>query len=72
MSCSLLFSIYVFFGWDYPCAGCSYQYMCDWLGFHTPPTLLANTYVEKVGINLWSNRTFFQTVQMDGTTSDQQ
>lgn len=56
--------------WDVPTNTC-----VDWLGFHTPPTsltvsptgeFLATTHADKVGISLWSDRTFYQTVHMDG------
>ena len=56
--------------WDVPTNTC-----IDWLGFHTPPTsltvsptgeFLATTHADRVGISLWSDRTFYQTVHMDG------
>jgi U3 small nucleolar RNA-associated protein 21 len=56
--------------WDVPTNTC-----VDWLGFHTPPTsltvsptgeFLATTHIGKIGISLWSDRTFYQTVHMDG------
>ena len=56
--------------WDVPTNTC-----LDWLSFHTPPTsltvsptgeFLATTHADKVGISLWSDRTFYQTVHMDG------
>jgi len=56
--------------WDVPTNTC-----VDWLGFLTPPTsltvsptgeFLATTHADKVGISLWSDRTFYQTVHMDG------
>jgi U3 small nucleolar RNA-associated protein 21 len=56
--------------WDVPTNTC-----VDWLSFHTPPTsltvsptgeFLATTHSDKVGISLWSDRTFYQTVHMDG------
>jgi U3 small nucleolar RNA-associated protein 21 len=59
--------------WDVPTNAC-----IDWLGFKTPPTsltvsptgeFLATTHNEKLGISLWSDRSFFQTVHVDGATS---
>ena len=56
--------------WDVPTNSC-----VDWLGFSTPPTsmtvsptgeFLATTHVGKVGISLWSDRSFYQTVHVDG------
>lgn len=56
--------------WDVPTNTC-----VDWLSFHSPPTsltvsptgeFLATTHVNKVGISMWSDRSFYQTVHMDG------
>jgi U3 small nucleolar RNA-associated protein 21 len=59
--------------WDVPTNTC-----IDWLGFTTPPTSLtvsptgeyvATTHTRKLGISLWSDRSFYQTVHVDGTTA---
>ena len=59
--------------WDVPTNTC-----VDWLGFTTPPTSLtvsptgeyvATTHTGKLGISLWSDRSFYQTVHVDGTTA---
>lgn len=56
--------------WDVPTNSC-----VDWLGFATPPTsitvsptgeFLATTHVGKLGISLWSDRSFYQNVHVDG------
>jgi U3 small nucleolar RNA-associated protein 21 len=56
--------------WDVPTNSC-----VDWLGFNTPPTsltisptgeFLATTHTGKLGISLWSDRSFYQTVHVDG------
>lgn len=57
--------------WDVPTNSC-----VDWLSFDTPPTsltvsptgeFLATTHTGKLGISLWSDRSFYQTVHVDGT-----
>jgi len=57
--------------WDVPTNSC-----VDWLAFDTPPTsltvsptgeFLATTHSAKLGISLWSDRSFYQTVHVDGT-----
>eukprot|EP00535_Pseudo-nitzschia_heimii_P001212 CAMPEP_0197176668 /NCGR_PEP_ID=MMETSP1423-20130617/2513_1 /TAXON_ID=476441 /ORGANISM="Pseudo-nitzschia heimii, Strain UNC1101" /LENGTH=1093 /DNA_ID=CAMNT_0042626067 /DNA_START=249 /DNA_END=3530 /DNA_ORIENTATION=- len=57
--------------WDVPTNSC-----VDWLSFDTPPTsltvsptgeYLATTHTGKLGISLWSDRSFYQTVHVDGT-----
>ena len=59
--------------WDVPTNTC-----VDWLGFRTPPTsltvsptgeFLATTHAGKLGISLWSDRSFYQTVHVDGAAS---
>jgi U3 small nucleolar RNA-associated protein 21 len=59
--------------WDVPTNAC-----VDWLGFSTSPTsltisptgeYLATTHTGKLGISLWSDRSFFQTVHVDGTST---
>jgi U3 small nucleolar RNA-associated protein 21 len=59
--------------WDVPTNSC-----VDWLGFNTPPTsltvsptgeFLATTHAGKLGISLWSDRSFYQTVHVDGSAS---
>ncbi|KAL3912292.1 MAG: hypothetical protein SGILL_006941, partial [Bacillariaceae sp.] len=59
--------------WDVPTNSC-----VDWMGFKTPPTsltisptgeYLATTHNEKLGISLWSDRSFYQTVHVGGDTS---
>lgn len=56
--------------WDVPTNSC-----VDWLGFSSPPTsltvsptgeFLATTHTGKLGISLWSDRSFYQTVHVDG------
>ena len=56
--------------WDVPTNKC-----VDWLAFKSPPTsltisptgqYLATTHVGKVGINLWSDKSFYETVHMNG------
>jgi U3 small nucleolar RNA-associated protein 21 len=56
--------------WDVPTNSC-----IDWLGFSSPPTsltvsptgeFLATTHAGKLGISLWSDRSFYQTVYVDG------
>lgn len=56
--------------WDVPTNTC-----VDWLGFSTPPTslaisptgeFLATTHASRLGISLWSDRSFYQTVHVDG------
>jgi WD40 repeat protein len=56
--------------WDVPTNKC-----VDWLAFKTPPTsltisptgqYLATTHVGKVGISLWSDKSFYETVHIDG------
>eukprot|EP00539_Tryblionella_compressa_P018888 CAMPEP_0178882412 /NCGR_PEP_ID=MMETSP0747-20121128/13506_1 /TAXON_ID=913974 /ORGANISM="Nitzschia punctata, Strain CCMP561" /LENGTH=1386 /DNA_ID=CAMNT_0020550417 /DNA_START=22 /DNA_END=4182 /DNA_ORIENTATION=+ len=58
--------------WDVPTNSC-----VDWLGFSSSPTsltvsptgeYLATTHTGKLGISLWSDRSFYQTVHVDGTT----
>ena len=57
--------------WDVPTNSC-----VDWMSFDTPPTsltvsptgeFLATTHVGKLGISMWSDRSFYQTVHVDGT-----
>ena len=57
--------------WDVPTNSC-----VDWMSFDTPPTsltvsptgeFLATTHTGKLGISLWSDRSFYQTVHVDGT-----
>jgi U3 small nucleolar RNA-associated protein 21 len=57
--------------WDVPTNSC-----VDWMAFDTPPTsltvsptgeYLATTHTGKLGISLWSDRSFYQTVHVDGT-----
>lgn len=59
--------------WDVPTNSC-----VDWLGFSTPPSsltvsptgeFLATTHAGKLGISLWSDRSFYQTVHVDGSAS---
>lgn len=56
--------------WDVPTNTC-----IDWLSFHTPPTslslsptgeFLATTHAGRVGLSMWSDRSFYQTVHVDG------
>jgi len=56
--------------WDVPTATC-----VDWMRFSTAPTsvalsptgeYMATTHANKVGIGLWCDRSFFQTVHLDG------
>jgi U3 small nucleolar RNA-associated protein 21 len=56
--------------WDVPTNKC-----VDWLAFKSPPTsltisptgqYLATTHVDRVGINLWSDKSFYETVHADG------
>ena len=55
--------------WDVPTNNC-----VDWLGFQTAPTsitvsptgeFLATTHADRLGISLWSDRTYYQTVFLD-------
>lgn len=57
--------------WDVPTNSC-----VDWLSFKTPPTsltisptgeFLATTHTDKLGISLWSDRSFYQTIHVDGS-----
>jgi len=57
--------------WDVPTNMC-----IDWMHFSTPPTslalsttgeFLATTHVGRLGISLWCDRSFFQTVHLDGS-----
>jgi len=57
--------------WDVPTNSC-----VDWMAFDSPPTsltvsptgeFLATTHTGKLGISLWSDRSFYQTVHVDGT-----
>lgn len=59
--------------WDVPTNTC-----VDWLGFSSPPTsltlsptgeYLATTHTGRLGISLWSDRSFYQTVHVDGSMS---
>jgi U3 small nucleolar RNA-associated protein 21 len=59
--------------WDVPTNSC-----VDWLGFNTPPTsltvsptgeFLATTHNGKLGISLWSDRSFYQTAHVDGAAA---
>ena len=56
--------------WDVPTNCC-----VDWLGFDTPPTslaisptgeFLATTHIGKLGLSVWSDRSFYQTVNVNG------
>ena len=56
--------------WDVPTATC-----VDWMRFSSPPMsltlsptgeFLATTHADKVGISMWCDRSFFQTVHLDG------
>lgn len=55
--------------WDVPTNNC-----VDWMGFQTAPTsitvsptgeFLATTHADRLGISLWSDRTYYQTVFLD-------
>jgi U3 small nucleolar RNA-associated protein 21 len=57
--------------WDVPTNKC-----VDWLAFKAPPTAmtisptgeyLATTHVGNIGISVWSDKSFYQTVHIDGT-----
>ena len=57
--------------WDVPTSSC-----VDWLTFSTPPLsltlsstgeFLATAHMGRLGISLWCDRSFFQTVHLDGT-----
>lgn len=57
--------------WDVPTNSC-----IDWLGFASPPTsltvsptgeFLATTHTGKLGLSLWSDRSFYQTIHFDGS-----
>ncbi len=57
--------------WDVPTNSC-----VDWLSFCSPPTsltvsptgeFLATTHTGKLGISLWSDRSFYQTIHLDGS-----
>ena len=59
--------------WDVPTNTC-----VDWMSFQTPPTslslsptgeFLATTHAGRVGLSLWSDRSFYQTVHVDGANS---
>ncbi|KAL3945130.1 MAG: hypothetical protein SGBAC_000798 [Bacillariaceae sp.] len=61
--------------WDVPTNSC-----VDWLGFNTAPTsltisptgeFLATTHSGKLGISMWSDRSFYQTVHVDGAAAMQ-
>ena len=56
--------------WDVPTNTC-----VDWLGFKSPPTALtvsptgeylATTHAGKLGVCIWSDKSFYQTVHVDG------
>jgi U3 small nucleolar RNA-associated protein 21 len=56
--------------WDVPTNTC-----VDWLGFKTPPTsltvsptgeFLSTTHAGRLGISMWSDRSYYQTVHVDG------
>ncbi|CAB9522538.1 RNA-associated protein 21 homolog [Seminavis robusta] len=56
--------------WDVPTNTC-----IDWLGFETPPTsltvsptgeFLATSHMGKLGLSIWSDRSFYQTVNVNG------
>lgn len=60
--------------WDVPTNSC-----VDWLSFRSAPTsltlsptgeFLATSHEGQVGLSIWSDRTFYQTVHMDGTSLD--
>lgn len=57
--------------WDVPTNKC-----VDWLGFQSPPTsltmsptgeYLATTHMGKLGICIWNDKSFYQTVHIEGT-----
>mmetsp|Transcript_2329 Transcript_2329/g.6663 ORF Transcript_2329/g.6663 Transcript_2329/m.6663 type:complete len:1234 (-) Transcript_2329:5398-9099(-) len=57
--------------WDVPTNSC-----VDWLGFKSPPTsltvsptgeFLATTHADRLGLSLWSDRSFYQTIHVDGS-----
>jgi U3 small nucleolar RNA-associated protein 21 len=57
--------------WDVPTNSC-----VDWLGFGSPPTsltvsptgeFLATTHTGKLGLSLWSDRSYYQTIHVDGS-----
>lgn len=57
--------------WDVPTNSC-----VDWLSFSSPPTsltvsptgeFLATTHTGKLGLSLWSDRSFYQTIHIDGS-----
>ena len=59
--------------WDVPTNTC-----VDWMSFQTPPTslslsptgeFLATTHAGRVGLSLWSDRSFYQTVHVDGSNT---
>ena len=56
--------------WDVPTNTC-----VDWLGFETPPTslavsptgeFLATSHVGKLGLSIWSDKSYYQTVHVNG------
>eukprot|EP00526_Cylindrotheca_closterium_P003753 CAMPEP_0113637462 /NCGR_PEP_ID=MMETSP0017_2-20120614/19611_1 /TAXON_ID=2856 /ORGANISM="Cylindrotheca closterium" /LENGTH=1242 /DNA_ID=CAMNT_0000548495 /DNA_START=42 /DNA_END=3767 /DNA_ORIENTATION=+ /assembly_acc=CAM_ASM_000147 len=59
--------------WDVPTNSC-----VDWLGFNSAPTsltisptgeFLATTHYGKLGISMWSDRSYYQTVHVDGAAA---
>lgn len=62
--------------WDVPTNHC-----VDWMGFRTAPTsitvsptgeFLATTHADRLGISLWSDRTYYQTVFLDASKPPQE
>eukprot|EP00977_Amphora_coffeiformis_P004058 scaffold806_cov142-Amphora_coffeaeformis.AAC.1 len=60
--------------WDIPTSAC-----VDWMSFDSPPTsltvsptgeFLATTHAKSLGICLWSDRSFYQTIHTDGKYID--
>ena len=60
--------------WDIPTSTC-----VDWMSFESPPTsltvsptgeFLATTHSKSLGISLWSDRSFYQTIHTDGKYID--
>eukprot|EP00547_Thalassionema_nitzschioides_P017362 CAMPEP_0194252542 /NCGR_PEP_ID=MMETSP0158-20130606/27839_1 /TAXON_ID=33649 /ORGANISM="Thalassionema nitzschioides, Strain L26-B" /LENGTH=978 /DNA_ID=CAMNT_0038989983 /DNA_START=392 /DNA_END=3324 /DNA_ORIENTATION=- len=59
--------------WDVPTNHC-----VDWMAFHTAPTsltvsptgeFLATTHVDSIGISMWSDKSFYRTVFVDGANA---
>jgi U3 small nucleolar RNA-associated protein 21 len=62
--------------WDVPTNHC-----VDWMAFETAPTsltvsptgeFLATTHADRIGISMWSDKSFYQTVFIDGARAPQQ